>query len=88
MSLRLPLTGTKTREMLDMELLASLASAENRMKLPTFREALTSARKFLKAEKAARSIFSYTLRADGELWLLKVNRNGSWKMAWNFGKLV
>lgn len=88
MSLLLPPAGTAIRDLIDMEFLGSLGSVENRMKLPTFREALTSARKFLKAEKAARSTLSYTLRADGELWLLKVNKNGSWKALWNFGKLV
>jgi hypothetical protein len=85
--LRLPATGSKTRELIDLEFLGSLASFETRMKLPTFRQALASARAHLAAEKGVRSINSYTLRADGELWLIQTSRN-SWKCLWNFGVLI
>ena len=88
MSLALPLSGSPIREMIDLEVLADMAHPGNRTKIPTFRQSLESGRAFLKADKAARSVFSYTLRADGSLWLLKVNKNGSWKCEWDFGKLV
>lgn len=87
MSLRLPLAGSKTRELIDLEFLGTLGSVENRMKLPTFRESLNQARAHLQAERVARSIISYTLRANGELWLIQVTRK-SWKRVWNFGALV
>jgi hypothetical protein len=85
--LRLPVIGNKTRELIDLEFLGSLASAETRLKLPTFRQSLASARTYLSAEKGVRSINSYTLRADGELWLIQVSRK-SWKCLWNFGALI
>jgi hypothetical protein len=88
MSLLLPPRGTELRDQIDVAHLAEIAQPANRVKLPTFREALIGARGTLRAEKAARSVFSYALRADGDLWLLKVNRNGSWKCAWNFGRLA
>jgi hypothetical protein len=85
--LRLPNRDSHIRELFDMNDLVSLASPENRMKLPTFREALVSAKRTLAGDKAIRAVHTLTLRANGELWLMKVGPRGGWKVLWNFGQL-
>lgn len=87
MSLRLPLTGTATRDLIDTRHLAEIASPANRMKLPTFREALAAAKRTMSADKAIRAVHTYCLRANGELWLVRVGPRGGWKKQWNFGAL-
>jgi hypothetical protein len=86
MSLRLPLTGSATRDLIDLAQLAELGARGFR-DIPAFRQALTSSREWLAAEPAARSVNTLVLRADGELWLVRVTAR-AWSRVWNFGKAV
>lgn len=87
MSLRLPLSSSPIRELFDVRHLADLAAPANRSKLLGFRETILSARRTMESDKAIRSVHSICLRADGELWLIRVGPKGGWKKVWNFGKL-
>lgn len=87
MSLRLPLASSSLRELVDLDLLASLGDLANVRKLPTYREAITSAHEFLAASPTAKSVNSLVLRADGQLWLLRISRSNA-KRLWNFGKVA
>jgi hypothetical protein len=85
--LRLPPQDSAIRECFDTAHLAELCAPENRLKLPTFREALSNAKAFFLENKSVRNVNSVTLRADGELWLIQVGPRGGWKVLWNFGQL-
>lgn len=84
MSLRLPPSGHPTRELFEVKQLAE-AEQQRFRNLPTFRDAVRAGRDFLKRDKAARSVHSLCLRADGELWLIRVGNRGGFDKVWNFG---
>lgn len=86
MSLSLPLSSSPVRELFEVSHLAALAERGFR-EAPTFRAALTSGRAFLAAERSAKAVHTVTLRADGELWLIKVTPR-AWRRVWNFGRAV
>lgn len=87
MSLRLPLQDSKARELFDVAHLAEITSPENRSNLPTYRESI---RRALCAfvEPGVKAVHTICLRADGELWLIRVGPKGGVRREWNFGKLV
>jgi hypothetical protein len=86
MSLSLPFFDSPVRELFDLQQLAALG-ANGFRDVPTFREALRAGRATLAAERAAKAVHLLALRADGELWLIKVTPGG-WSRAWNFGRAV
>ncbi|MCW2764017.1 MAG: hypothetical protein JWR85_4218 [Marmoricola sp.] len=53
-------------------------------KLCGFRDALMGARAYLQREKAAKDISVLCLRANGNIWLIKVTRE-AWSKRWDFG---
>lgn len=81
--LKLPAPTHPARQFFDVAHLAALLGSE-KSKLCGFRETLSSSRKFLATEKAARSVYAFTLRADGALWLVKVTPK-AWSKVWDFG---
>lgn len=85
--LRLPPRDSAIRECFDTAHLAELCAPENRLKLPTFREAKVNAREFFLKNKGVKQVNTITLRADGELWLIQIGPRGGWKVLWNFGVL-
>lgn len=85
--LKLPLQGSKARELVDVEFLATLGDSANVRRLPTFRGAVSSSRAFLTADPAAKSVNVHALRADGELWLVTVTPRAV-RRVWNFGKVA
>lgn len=85
--LRLPPQDSTIRECFDMAHLAEIVAPENRLKLQTFREALSNAKSFFAQNKGVKVVNSVTLRANGELWLIQVGPRGGWKVLWNFGQL-
>lgn len=87
MSLRLPLTGSKTRELFDVAHLAEVASPENRSKLMTLREARSRAVESMKQNRSIREIHTFCLSANGHLLLLRVGPRGGWHRVWDFGVL-
>lgn len=80
MSLSLPLSGSPLRDFFDVADLLDLSE------LPDFPSAIRSARAFLVAEKAASAVNALAVRANGEIWLIKVGKRGGWKRIWNFSK--
>lgn len=87
MSLALPLAGTAVRELFDVRTLVEMTLPQNRAKLATFRSAVLSAKRYIAENAGARSVHSICLRANGELWLIKVGARGGWSKVWNFGTL-
>jgi hypothetical protein len=87
MSLRLPLTGSKTRELFDVRHLAEVASPENRSKLMTRRECVSRVKDAMSANKSIRAIHSFCLSANGHLHLLRVGPRGGVSRIWDFGVL-
>lgn len=87
MSLVLPLSGSPVRELFDVAHLVEIADPANRAKLATFRECISNARKMYAGNKAIKAVHSFCLRANGELWLIRVGPRGGWKKVWNFGTL-
>uniref|UniRef100_A0AAU8KTW7 Uncharacterized protein n=1 Tax=Pseudomonas phage vB_PaeS_FBPa53 TaxID=3231242 RepID=A0AAU8KTW7_9VIRU len=87
MSLILPPQTHAARELIDLDLLASLGEVENRMKLPTLREAKTSAARTFAGDRAIRQVNMLVLRADGNLELIGFGPRGGRKTLWKFGQL-
>ncbi len=87
MSLILPPQTHAARELIDLGLLASLGEVENRMKLPTLREAKTSAARTFAGDRAIRQVNMLVLRADGNLELIGFGPRGGRKTLWKFGQL-
>ncbi len=87
MSLILPPQTHAARELIDMGLLASLGEVENRMKLPTLREAKASAARTFAGDRAIRQVNMLVLRADGNLELIGFGPRGGRKTLWKFGQL-
>ncbi|WP_174834415.1 hypothetical protein [Staphylococcus aureus] len=87
MSLILPPQTHAARELIDMGLLASLGEVENRMKLPTLREAKASAARTFAGDRAVRQVNMLVLRADGNLELIGFGPRGGRKTLWKFGQL-
>ncbi|QAX99434.1 hypothetical protein PaSz4_56 [Pseudomonas phage PaSz-4] len=87
MSLILPPQTHAARELIDLGLLASLGEVENRMKLPTLREAKASAARTFAGDRAIRQVNMLVLRADGNLELIGFGPRGGRKTLWKFGQL-
>lgn len=87
MSLILPPQTHAARELIDLGLLASLGEVENRMKLPTLREAKASAARSFAGDRAIRQVNMLVLRADGNLELIGFGPRGGRKTLWKFGQL-
>lgn len=87
MSLILPPQTHAARELIDLGLLASLGEVENRMKLPTLREAKASAARTFAGDRAVRQVNMLVLRADGNLELIGFGPRGGRKTLWKFGQL-
>ncbi|XAO41095.1 hypothetical protein [Pseudomonas phage vB_Pae_HLL23] len=87
MSLILPPQTHAARELIDLGLLASLGEVENRMKLPTLREAKASATRTFAGDRAIRQVNMLVLRADGNLELIGFGPRGGRKTLWKFGQL-
>ena len=87
MSLILPPQTHAARELIDLGLLASLGEVENRMKLPTLREAKASAAWTFAGDRAIRQVNMLVLRADGNLELIGFGPRGGRKTLWKFGQL-
>ena len=90
MSLRLPPQASPVRELFAIEDLAALADPAARRALPTFRGLLHSLQEFVLNDERVSSAAGICLRADGELWLIRVfptRTSCRWARAWNFGKL-
>lgn len=87
MSLILPPQTHAARELIDLGLLASLGEVENRMKLPTLREAKASAARTFAGDRAIRQVNMLVLRADGKLELIGFGPRGGRKTLWKFGQL-
>lgn len=84
MSFPLPLPGTFAREACgDMGHLVEILDPRNAAKLPSFREAISSARKRFPA--GAKSVNIVCIRANDERWLISVGPRGRCKCLWNFG---
>lgn len=79
MSLLLPPAAHPSREFFVVENLVNWKA------LPAFRNALTGVRSFLERETSAKFAHILTLRADGEVWLVRVGKKGGWRKVWNFG---
>jgi aspartate ammonia-lyase len=82
MSLLLPPLNSPLRDLFEVSMLADY------MKLPNFRQALTDARAYMKAEKAVRSVYVLCIRANGDIELLRVGPRGGWKPLFNFGNPI
>ncbi len=83
---RLPNPSSPLRQLFDIGRLAVIAAPENRATmLPRYAQAVFSAKQWLTAEKAARSLHLIAIRPDGELWLVRVGKRGGVKRLWNFG---
>jgi hypothetical protein len=80
--LRLPSPDLAVRELFEPSDLVDYR------KLPTFRQALTNANNTIARNPAVRSVQVLTMRANGEIWLLRVGNRGGWKCLWNFGNPV
>jgi len=76
MSLSLPTNDL--RELFDIQALVDYRN------LPTFQQALAGCRKTV-LQPSVDSAAAVTMRADGEIWLIRVGKKGGWKRLWNFG---
>lgn len=86
MSFRLPPAGSFAREAMgDIEHVAEVLDPRNIDKLPTFRAALSIAKKQLQNSAGAKRINIICIRADDERWLLSVGPRGGYRCLWNFG---
>ena len=85
--LHMPLSDSPLRDLFDTADLVRLAHPDNRSDLPTFRQAVTAARRHLDLDPAARAAHGIGLCADGTLRLIRVGRRGGIARLWNFGKI-
>lgn len=82
MSYVLPLTGTPTREAIDMPTLVAYGTGDA---VPVDLQAALRSAKRLFENKAVSRVFSIVLRADDKLQLISIGPRGGWKVEWNFG---
>lgn len=87
MSFALPTSSSPLRQWFDVAELAVMLAPENRQSLPTFRQSLKSAKSFFAAEPTAKALHCVTVRADGEVCLVRVGPRGGWRKLWTFGTL-
>lgn len=85
--LTLPTLNHPARQNFEVADLARVASPENRDKLVGFRAALDKGRAFISSQPGIKAVYVFALRADGQLWLVKVTPK-AWKKTWNFGPLM
>jgi hypothetical protein len=83
--LKMPSTNHPTRELFETQQVVDLMA--DPMKAVPFPETIRKAQAFLAAESAAKSVNALCLRANGQLWLVRVTTK-SWVRKWNFGQLV
>ena len=84
--LKMPPANHYAAELIDKKHLADLV--QNYALLLTFRGAIRSAKNTMLQNKAIKSVYCYALRANDELWLLRVGPRGGWRKVWNFGKVT
>lgn len=82
MSLLLPPADHAAREHFDVSDLVNWKA------LPAFRNALASVRRYVMETTSVRFAHALTLRADGEVWLVRIGKKGGWRKVWNFGNPV
>ena len=85
--LALPSSSSPLRGLFDVAHLAEIASPANRAKLPTFRDAVASARQHMANDRAAKAINVICICADDTLQLVRVGPKGGIKRLWNFGEI-
>lgn len=82
--LTLPPAGHPARELFDVADLVAVTTGER--PLAVLPEALSSARRFLAANPAARRVACIVLRADNDqVDLITVGPRGGWRKEWRFG---
>lgn len=88
----IPLEGTDAREQLgDLRHVAEVLSPANRLKLPTFSEALRRGRRTLAETKGAKRVTLICFgncniqSQHGRIILLSVGPRGGWRKVWDFG---
>ena len=83
--LSLPLSNSPLRELFDVGVLAQCGTIEGLRKMPTFRQALASARRTYEIDASIRAVHVIAVRAEGNLELIRVGRRGGHRTLWNFG---
>ena len=84
--LALPASSSPLRSLFDVAELAEMASPANRVKLPTLRGAINSARQMF-SDGVAKSVALICVTADGHLRLIQVGPKGGVRRLWDFGSL-
>jgi len=79
MSLLLPLSSSELRDLFDV------ADLVNYSALPTYPRAVSGCRASVAGDKRVRSVQSVCIRANGDIWLIRVGKRGAVKRLWNFG---
>jgi len=77
--LNFPIKTSELRDLFDVSDLVSWRT------LPTFPQALRGARATVAGDPAIAAVNSICLRANGDVWLIKVGPRGGWRRLWNFG---
>lgn len=91
----IPTEGTAAREMMgDIAYVAELLAPANRVKLPTFGEALRKARRFMADADKATSRVTFVCWGNcnissqyQRIVLISVGKRGGWRKEWDFGPL-
>lgn len=83
--LSLPSSSSNLRNLFEVSTLVEIAAPANRSKLPTFRDAVSSARKLIAS--GAHSVNVICVTADGNLRLVQVGNKGGIKRLWKFGAI-
>jgi hypothetical protein len=84
MSINLPTANSQVRQLIDVAVVAEMLSPENRAKLPTLRQALSSAVEMFSADKAISSVCIVCRRADGSIVLERIGNRGGHNTVWTF----
>jgi len=84
MSINLPTANSQVRQLIDVAVVAEMLSPENRAKLPTLRQALSSAVEMFSADKAISSVNIVCRRADGSIVLERIGQRGGHRTVWTF----
>ncbi len=91
----IPTEGTAARELMgDIAHVAELLSPANRLKLPTFGEALRKGRRFMETADKATSRVTFVCYGNcnvpkqyGRIILLSVGKRGGFRKEWDFGPI-
>lgn len=80
--MKLPLKDDARRVVVDGMMGDIIAVGTGKMRPATLREALVGAKRFMAAERAARSVLSIVRKADDALWIIEIGRRGGWRKIW------